>query len=561
MTSEVMRRSDKDIDVSIRKNAFAVLGASTRDARARLVELAEERSLSIDSNICAKCRQDLTSPRSRLSVEVAWLPGLSPRKAIEYLNLLDSDLAQLIHKADAEEPLVKANLLCAAIECVSPDESVLLWSELIIDLARATEAIEPSALLRVINEDRQIAGFPEIQGQESVEEALAPQRSLHKNVVGHALDRMDSSKLLSVVGQVTTKTTQAGEQQAPILVDELIDSYRLEVTPFLEAESKNISKVVEATKHAATSSPSKINELLDQLEKLVRNWSQVAVPIQLSMKSRGMEHDLSKDTGYDIRGLSIELFNNHDLMDAATRITGMLREHFQHFPELAERAEVDKQALDDIAEDRKYAELMKPLDDRLIAVNEGANADAKQAAKLARALIADIPDLREQLQSTGVPKDKVLSADDRIAIAIFNCAISYGNFSEDWTVCSELLDQAMKFARSQSVRQKISTNALIVSKNQNLYNGLTPVKSAPSLQTINGIGFTLYGRTDHDAESGSYMATYYFTFFFIPLFPIARYRVTSSGQSYRFLGKGKLRNFDKAHIAISLLLLLYMFKG
>lgn len=494
-------------------------------------------------------------------VEVGWLPGLSPRKATEYLNLLDTDLAQLIYKASAEEPLVKANLLCAAVECVSPDESVSLWSELIIDLARSTEAIDPPALLRVINEDRQIAGFPEIQGLDSVEEALVPQRSLHKDVVRHALDRMESSKLLSVVSKVTTKTTEGGEQQAPILVDELIDSYRLEVTPFLEAESKNISKVVEATKYAATSSPTKINELLDQLEKLVLNWSRVAIPIQLSMKSRGMEHTLSKDTGYNIRGLSIELFNNHDLMDAATRITGMLRQYFEHFPELAERAEIDKQALDEIAEDRKYAELMRPLDDRLKAVNEGADADAKLAAQLARALISDIPNLREQLHNSGVPKEKIFAADDQIAIAIFNCAISYGNFSEDWTVCSELLEQAMKFARSESVRQKIASNSQIVSKNQKLYEGLTPVKSAPSLQTINGVGFTLYGHTDDDPDSGSYMATYYFTFLFIPVFPIARYRVTSSGQSYRFLGKGKLRNFDKAHIAISLLILLYMFKG
>ena len=58
------------------------------------------------------------------------------------------------------------------------------------------------------------------------------------------------------------------------------------------------------------------------------------------------------------------------------------------------------------------------------------------------------------------------------------------------------------------------------------------------------------------------MATYYFVFFFIPIFPIARYRVIPTGGGYRFLGKGPLRTFDKWHIAISLgLIALMFFKG
>ena len=50
--------------------------------------------------------------------------------------------------------------------------------------------------------------------------------------------------------------------------------------------------------------------------------------------------------------------------------------------------------------------------------------------------------------------------------------------------------------------------------------------------------------------------------FFIPIFPIARYRVIPTGGGYRFLGKGPLRTFDKWHIAISLgLIALMFFKG
>lgn len=78
---------------------------------------------------------------------------------------------------------------------------------------------------------------------------------------------------------------------------------------------------------------------------------------------------------------------------------------------------------------------------------------------------------------------------------------------------------------------------------------LSPIRSAPSLTTINGFGFKLYGNSNHDAATDSYMTTHYFVALFLPLFPIARYRVVSDGDgSYHFLGKGRLRDFDKVHL-------------
>jgi hypothetical protein len=62
------------------------LGVTTRDNRRRIVELAEEKSLELDHDVCQKARSDLTNPRTRLSVEIAWLPGVSPRKAIQLVE-------------------------------------------------------------------------------------------------------------------------------------------------------------------------------------------------------------------------------------------------------------------------------------------------------------------------------------------------------------------------------------------------------------------------------------------------------------------------------------------
>jgi hypothetical protein len=70
----------------LHQSAFAVLGVTTRDNRKRIVELAEEKSLELDHDVCQKARSDLTNPRTRLSAEIAWLPGVSPRKATQLVE-------------------------------------------------------------------------------------------------------------------------------------------------------------------------------------------------------------------------------------------------------------------------------------------------------------------------------------------------------------------------------------------------------------------------------------------------------------------------------------------
>lgn len=84
----------------------------------------------------------------------------------------------------------------------------------------------------------------------------------------------------------------------------------------------------------------------------------------------------------------------------------------------------------------------------------------------------------------------------------------------------------------------------------------------PSLTTINTIGFKLYGKSDYDQQTDSFMTTHYFVAFFVPLFPIARYRVISpSYGSFQFLGRGALRTIDKVHLAIFAAVVLYMIKN
>ncbi len=78
------------------------------------------------------------------------------------------------------------------------------------------------------------------------------------------------------------------------------------------------------------------------------------------------------------------------------------------------------------------------------------------------------------------------------------------------------------------------------------YMWLEPIKKAPSLHTVNGIGSMLYGRYKPDPGSGLYIATLWFVFVFLPVFPIAAYLVRKgSGNSWTFYAKASLPPFAR----------------
>lgn len=185
------------------------------------------------------------------------------------------------------------------------------------------------------------------------------------------------------------------------------------------------------------------------------------------------------------------------------------------------------------------------------AAFEAVETDPASGDKEASKIVASVSEILQKVPKNTVPKGLVDRVQDEIALALMHCAVVFGNKTDDWKRCIAILEDSLRFAVSPDVRERVSKNLDTVRKNDALYGGLSPISSAPSLSTINGIGFSLYGCTDLDPGTGSHLATYYFVFFGIPIFPICRYRVTPTGSGYRFFGQARLRVFDKWHLAIS----------
>lgn len=342
----------------LQQNPFALLGVTIRDDRRRIVELAEEKSLELDHDACQKARSDLTSPRTRLSAEMAWLPGVSPRKASQLLSALQTD-PMSIRQESGLPTLAQLNLIAAVFEAVDGNDSAVYVAEFITEMAYLVDDLLADEVLRDINEDRSVSGFPEVRGVDQVEAEISERKRYYRNAIKDALNRLSSVSLVDAMTAAIDDATCGGEDHAPELIDDLVDSYSVETKGFLQKEAENAQKLIKAARELASSGESVVKPIVDNLEAVARNWNKVAQPIQLNAKARGIDHEPSHELAYSIRSLAIDLFNEHDMLIQSQRLTGLIQELFVKLPEVSERVEQDVEVLADIFQNRTKTEAQK----------------------------------------------------------------------------------------------------------------------------------------------------------------------------------------------------------
>lgn len=342
----------------LRQNPFAVLGATTRDDRRRIIDLADGKSLELDHAACQKARSDLTNPRTRLSAEMSWLPGVSPKKVAQFVSALHLDPMSI--RAESSLPtLPHLNLLAAAFEAVDDNDSAGDIAEFIQEMAHLVEDLSAEQILRDINEDRLVSGFPEVKGIGQVEAELSERKRYYRRAIKDALDRLPPDSLVAAVTLAVDSITCGGENHAPELIDELVDSYAVDTQGFLQKEDENVQKLINAARDAAKSGERAVRPFIDKLEVVARNWDKVAQPIQLSAKARGISHEPSCKIAYSIRSLAVELYNAHNMLAQSQRLTRLSQDIFAELPVVAELVEQDSEALADIFQAQKEAEARK----------------------------------------------------------------------------------------------------------------------------------------------------------------------------------------------------------
>lgn len=332
------------------ENPFAILKASTRDRKAHLNELADEAALHGDHDAAINARNVLSNPRTRLAAEVAWFPGLSPKRIALTLDRIAQGGTPTL---DGFNALSCANFLVETLDACSkrgPGE----LQEGIEALASHVENIDVENVLQAINEDRQAAGLPAVTDPSLVEAEINERVKHYERTATALLEDLPTMEMVEVYEGLISDSTNEGEDVGHRLIDALIDSYELKASSFLSEEAGRIKGLVEKAKIAADNHASErqvrasVNEIIGAL----RIWDRVAQPIQLAYKSRGLTHDESKDLAFTARGLGIHLFNKHDYLDDAKLMSEAIQELFSEVAAVNDKVEEDIEALDDIAIDR-----------------------------------------------------------------------------------------------------------------------------------------------------------------------------------------------------------------
>ena len=418
------------------QNPFHILAATTRDNRQKIMELAEERILSIDSNECIQARTDLTHPRKRLSAEIAWLPGTGLVRASEVLRYLESSAGNLVGMdklaqfknilgTDKMIPLAQANLLAARLSHLPdyPSDFVAAWvvSEWIVEIANVFESIDPETVHVIINEERTVSGFPAITDLSSIETEIQERRYHYRQVITSTLDKLHIKECAGAVTRVVLAATNNKEKSRLTLIEDMVDWYELVVQESLEKEERSIRVLDEKVRTAvdAKSSDTALAPMVSQLIQAVKNWGSFAQPIQIIKRSQGLSHKASYRVAGPVRKLVVDLFNQYGKLEFARQLIDTLQEVFAEVDELAERIAEDARALNKIAEKRAQRARIK-IETLVEKIRAAADEQVSDSilAPMVNQLIQAIKNLDTIAQSTEGPP--IAISVRKLALDLFN---------------------------------------------------------------------------------------------------------------------------------------------
>jgi hypothetical protein len=337
-------------------NPFKVIGASSRDNKSKLVELAEEKSLSIDPELCAKARSDLSNPRTRIACEVSWFPGVSPKRCDELCRIPILN-ASLIDKIDTLPSLAMVNLYACIFQAIEGNELAEVISATISKFSHLIEKISFDEIVRDINEDRLVSSFPEIRSTDLIEEAYAGQLSVYKDLVKNALDRFDPESLVKILTLVVDLDTESGKHSAPMFTELLIDMYEVEVISVLDSELDKLKSLKYKILNKLDARNFDLSADIDTAIRVLSNFGKIAFPIILLNVSKGTKFNKAEDIADEMRSLGIALNNKYQQTEASIRVISSIKMVFNTIDDISEQANEDEEKLSEILHDQNQARI------------------------------------------------------------------------------------------------------------------------------------------------------------------------------------------------------------
>ena len=356
------------------QNPFHILGATTRDSRQRIIELAQEANLLSDTDECDAARDLLIHPKNRITAEVAWLPGFDAFDTDKILKQLKSPDDQLLHIIEPTH-IAHANILASGLSRL-PNPAADTCVDWILAISKAAEAINPETVRTTLNTDRSSTGFPQINDMITIEEAIHTQKKHYRTIITFVMEKIDVIERAQMMTILVEKAIGNQSPRCPHLIDDLVTSYENGVKQTLENKQKLIEAQDKQIRNTVNINFSEhtLTQAINQLIDTVKEWDTIAQPIQLNKRSRGERHNESFKIAAQCRDLAASLFLEQRNYDMAHKITNMLQGVFAEVPELLEHIKADAKSLEQQIPFIKQLEMFEKIKRQTEDIKKAADA-------------------------------------------------------------------------------------------------------------------------------------------------------------------------------------------
>ena len=450
------------------ENPFNILQVSNRDNKRTIIAKSNDILLSHDEKTCNQASADLINPAKRLRAEIAWLPGLSPNRAKDLMSLLEESPIELFDNKN-QKSIAWVNLFGSALFRLNSYEKDVV-TEMITILVNTFTHVAIDDVIDQINRDREVARFPEVTDKAIVENEINERRLFYVNAIKHALNNLYPEELVETVTHIVDTFASNNVNADLILIHDMVDMYETEAQLFFNKEREILESIISKIENASDNTENSINEpiisdLFNRLEGSLSSWKYASRPIQVSAKIRGIRHVSSEEVVKKVRLLSINLFNEHNDIENAKKITTIIKQLFSEMAEMAEFLEEDLMHLNEISESVRINKLTEPIYNLCEKAAKDAENKPAIANQKARAVIGEIEKFLENPEKLDYSKIDLTQFKDYVAFIIMQCAILYGNEKHDWLECSNLLNNALKYANEPELKTKIEENNRVALNN------------------------------------------------------------------------------------------------
>ena len=342
-----------DKTYTLQTNPIVLLNVSLRHTRQQIIEFAEEASLTKNQVDCSKARSVLVNPKYRIYAELSWLPGVSPQSAKELLVNSDIDTFSFLNDQNIPQ-LTKINVICNRIEQGLFLENQDCLFQLLDPLTYLIDSIDLLRLLNDINEDRIIAKFPLVTNIGILQEALSHRVKGVVTTVINGLDAINSGRLLEAMNKYAETWTSSGRNIQSHFAEAVLDNYETQSYYFLNADASAINIFNRLINQSSAESNDSLLSSLKDLKISIKNWVNVARPVQLLYEARGLKHTISRTVAGDLIDTAFYLNFELKFHDEALDIANFCLSEFWILSDLRESINADISRLTAVEEIQSF---------------------------------------------------------------------------------------------------------------------------------------------------------------------------------------------------------------